>query len=183
MSCWITAEEKGGEILVIHFNSFGVDDERVYFIVSLLAVESHGFYFFLHCHHLFYQQFCCPFFIFRQIMQTFQHVYPLLGQSWSIVPKISHQFFLMVVVIFLYILILLLKVIVLFQVEFPHLLQGFLLPQVLEIYVFASLDGLVVSEDGLEHIRVAHSFVHIQRQSYFGYLLLKRFELSSFHGQ
>ena len=89
----------------------------------------------------------------------------------------------MILVIFFYILVLLLKMVVLFKVELPHLFQSLLLPQVLEVYILTSLDGFVIGKDCLEHIRVTHSFIHIQRQSYFGDLLLQRFELSSFHGQ
>jgi hypothetical protein len=52
-----------------------------------------------------------------------------------------------------------LEVLVLLQRELPELLQRFLLSEVLEVKVFALLDGLVVLEDSLEHVSVPHSLV------------------------
>jgi hypothetical protein len=75
-----------------------------------------------------------------------------------------------------------LEVLVFLQADLPQLLESFLLTEVLEIEVFASLDVLVVGDDALEGIAPTHPLVHVERYPQLAYLVFEGFHLSFLHG-
>lgn len=89
----------------------------------------------------------------------------LLSQPRSIVSKVAHQLFFIVLSLFLDGNILLLQMLNILQQALPIILERFFLSQVLEIDELTPLDGFMIGQNSVQHINATSSLIQIQRNS------------------
>lgn len=89
----------------------------------------------------------------------------LLSQPRSIVSKVAHQLFFIVLSLFFDGNILLLQMLNILQQALPIILERFFLSQVFEIDELTPLDGFMIGQNRVQHINATSSLIQIQRNS------------------